>query len=68
MALYRRGGFALNAPRVITFAVSLILVAVAIASLYGHLPAGAAFVNQHRFWILALGYLVLALGCVLPGL
>lgn len=68
MALYRRGGFALNAPKVITFAVSLVLVLGAVASLYGHLPVGASFVTQHRFWIVVAGYALLAVGCVLPGL
>lgn len=68
MAFARRGGLALNAPRVITFAVSLLLVLVSLASLRVHLPYGAAFVASHRFWILLAGYVLLALGCVLRGL
>lgn len=68
MAFARRGGFAMNAPKVITFAVSLILVIVAVVSLHLRLPFGAAFVNAHRFWIVVAGYALLALGCVLRGL
>ena len=68
MAFARRAGFALNAPKVITFVISLILVVVAIASLHMRMPFGAAFVSAHRFWIVVAGYVLLALGCVLRGL
>ena len=68
MAFARRGGFAFNAPKVITFVISLILVIVALASMQMRLPFGAAFVSSHRFWIVVAAYALLALGCILPGL
>lgn len=64
---FRRGG-SLSAPKRITFALSLILIIVAVASLFAHLPFGAPFVNAHRFWIAVAGYLLLTLGVLLPGL
>ena len=68
MALMRRGGFALNAPKVVTFAISLVLIVLALLSMHTHLPVGAAFVTQHRFWIVVAAYALLAAGCLLPGL
>ncbi len=69
MAWGRRGaGLGLNAPKVVTFVVSLALVLVAVAAGYGHIPAIGPFVVQHRFWIVVAGYVVLALGVILPGL
>lgn len=68
MAFGRRGGFALNAPKVITFVISLVLVVVAVGSLYTRVPAVGAFVTTHRFWIAVAGYVLLALGVLLPGL
>ena len=65
---FRRGGFSLNAPKVITFLISLVLVGLAVASLYVHLPAGQGFVATHRFWFAVAGYGLLALGALLPGL
>ncbi len=65
---FRRGGFSLNAPKVITFGLSLILVVAAVASLRLHLPVGHGFVTTHRFWLVVAGYGLLALGVLLPGL
>ncbi|HEX4764735.1 MAG TPA: hypothetical protein VH414_00500 [Lichenihabitans sp.] len=65
---FRRGGFALNAPKVITFAISIVLVVVALVSTQMHLPVGASFVVQHRLGLVVAGYVLLALGCLLPGL
>ena len=67
MAFARRGG-RLNAPKVITFTVSLILVGLAVASQYAHLPAIGPFVAGHRFWMAVAGYILLALGVMLPGI
>ena len=64
----RRGGFSLNAPRRITFALSLVLVLVATLSFRLHLPVGQGFVASHRFWLAVAGYALLALGVLLPGL
>ena len=64
----RRRRFSLTPPRLVTFAVSLVLAVLAVASLRVHLPAGQGFVAQHRFWILVAAYGLLALGVALPGL
>ena len=64
----RRGGFALTAPRLLTFAASLALVLAAILSLRFHLPVGQGFVASHRFSLAAAGYGLLALGALLPML
>ncbi len=64
----RRGRFSLNAPRRLTFVVSLALILIAAVSLRVHLPVGQSFVAAHRFWIVVAGYALLALGVVLPGL
>ena len=63
-----RRGFGLNAPRRLTFAVSLLLVLAATLSLRFHLPVGQAFVAGHRLWLAVAGYALLALGVLLPGL
>ena len=64
----RRGGFALNAPRLLTFAASLALVGAAAVSLRVHLPVGHGFVAAHRFALAVAGYALLALGVLLPML
>ncbi len=65
---FRRGGFSLNAPKVITFGVSLLLVLAAVASLHFRLPVAQNFVTTHRFWLAVAGYVLLALGVLLSGL
>ncbi|WP_131113129.1 hypothetical protein [Lichenihabitans psoromatis] len=68
MAFARRGGGGgLSAPKIVTFVISLLLVLLAVVSLYTHLPASLGFVNQHRFWLVVAGYAVLTLGVLLPG-
>ncbi len=62
----RRGGFPLNAPRLLTFAASLLLVLAAGLSLRFHLPVGHGFVTAHRFWMAVAGYALLALGVLVP--
>lgn len=64
----QRRGFGLNAPRRVTFAISLALVLAAVLSLRFHLPVGQAFVAGHRFWLAVAGYGLLALGVLLPML
>jgi hypothetical protein len=66
--MFRRGGFGLTPPRMITFAVSAILVLGALASLYTRLPIVNAFVTTHRFGIVVVAYVILALGVLLRGL
>jgi predicted membrane channel-forming protein YqfA (hemolysin III family) len=68
MAFPRRsGGNFLSAPRLLTFVVSIVLAGLALVSLRLHLPSGLSFVNTHRFWMLAAGYVVLLIGVILPG-
>jgi predicted membrane channel-forming protein YqfA (hemolysin III family) len=64
----RRGRFSLNAPRHLTFLVSLVLVLLAVMSMHVHLPAIQGVVAAHRFWLVVAGYVVLTLGVLLPGL
>lgn len=64
----RRGGSALNAPRLVTFAASLAPVLAAGLSLRFHLPVGHGFVAAHRFALAVAAYAVLALGVLLPAL
>lgn len=52
----------LTPPRLVTFAISLLLVALAVASLYTRLPVVGPTVVLHRTWFLVGGYAVLALG------
>lgn len=53
----------LNAPARTTFLISLALVVIAILGTLVVIPA----VTPYAFWIAMLGYLVLALGCLLRG-
>ena len=62
----RRGGFPLNAPRLLTFAASLALVLAAGLSLRFHLPVVQGFVAAHRFPMALAGYALLALGVLVP--
>ncbi|GAC1332527.1 MAG: hypothetical protein NVSMB26_12320 [Beijerinckiaceae bacterium] len=66
--MFRRGGFALTPPRFVTFVVSLVLVVVALASLYTRLPGIGTFVNTHRFAIVVVGYAILMAGVLLRGI
>lgn len=68
MTYGRPSRWTLGAPRLVTFAISLLLVLAAVASLRVHLPVGASFVAAHRFWIVVAGYGILVLGVVLPSL
>lgn len=54
----------LTAPRLITFAVSLILVGLVVASFYLRIPSIGQFVSGHRLGFLIAAYAVLALGVV----
>lgn len=52
----------LTAPRLVTFVVSLVLIGLAIASLYLRIPTIGRFVATHRTEFLIGAYAVLALG------
>ena len=64
----RRGGFALNPPRLITFLLSMVPVLAAGLSLRFHLPVGQGFVAAHRLSLALAGYGLLAVGVLLPML
>jgi hypothetical protein len=58
----------LTPPRLITFAVSLILIGLAVASLYVRIPTIGRFVSGNRTWFFVAAYVVLALGVVTRSL
>jgi threonine/homoserine/homoserine lactone efflux protein len=54
----------LSAPKVITFLLSLICVALAIVSRYTPIPQ----VTPNAFWVAIIGYVLLLLGVTMKGL
>lgn len=54
----------LSAPRLLTFAVSFALAALAVASLYMRIPQIGHTIAAHRTWFLVGAYAVLAVGVV----
>jgi hypothetical protein len=54
----------LSAPKVVVFLISLVLVALAVVSLYTRIP----FVSLNAFWVAIAGYVLLALGVTMKGL
>ena len=52
----------LSSPRGITFLVSLVLIGLAIASLYMRIPTIGPTVVKFRTWFFVAAYVVLALG------
>lgn len=54
----------LSAPKQITFIIAVVLAVLGI--LAALVPLG--FLTGMALWIVALGFLVLALGCLLPDL
>lgn len=54
----------LTPPRLITFLVSFVLAAVAVASLYVRVPFAGHFVVGHRIWVVVAADVLLALGVV----
>lgn len=67
MAFPRGRGSALSAPRIATFALSLVLVLLPVGSLLTRYPHALAFVSAHRFALAVVAYAVLAIGVLLPG-
>lgn len=49
-----------NAPTQVFFFISAILAGLAVLSLYVAIPN----VTANAFWILLIGYIVLAIGCI----
>lgn len=58
----------LSAPKAVTFLISLLLVGLAVATLFVHVPVVGAEVAAHRFWVVVAGYALLAAGCLMRGL
>lgn len=54
----------LSPPRAITFLVSLVLIGLAVASLYLRIPTIGPTVVKFRMWFFVGAYVVLALGVV----
>lgn len=58
----------LSPPRAITFLVSLMLIGLAVASLYLRIPMIGATVVKFRMWFYIGAYVVFALGVVSKSL
>lgn len=52
----------LSPPRLLTFLVSLVLIGLAVASLYTRIPMVGRTVVAHRQWFFIGAYVLLALG------
>jgi hypothetical protein len=52
----------LTAPRLLTFLLSLVLIGLAVASLYARIPVIGGTVVANRQWFFIGAYVVLALG------
>ena len=52
----------LSAPRLLTFLVSLVVIALAVASLYMRIPYIGRTIAAYRTWFFIAAYVVLALG------
>jgi hypothetical protein len=63
---YRRSGFTLTPPRVVTFVISLALALLAILVHYGHISV--PIINSARvFDVLAIAYVILTAAVLLRG-
>jgi hypothetical protein len=60
--------FRLTPPGTLIFFISLILAAVAVATVYMHVPIVGHYVATHRFWVMTVAYSVLLAGVVFEGL
>ncbi len=54
-----RNNMPLHTPSAWTFWVSVVLVVLAIVSMFVDIP----FVSKYAFWVAVLGYVVLVIGC-----
>ena len=61
-------GSYVSTPRMLTVAVSAMLVGLALASMHMRLPAALGFVAPHRLWMIVAGYGVLLAGVLLRRL
>jgi hypothetical protein len=58
----------LTAPTFRVFILSLVLAALAVASLYTNIPVIGHYINSHRFWVMTAAFVVLTIGVVFDGL
>ncbi|CAO4136684.1 hypothetical protein [Methylorubrum extorquens] len=58
----------LSPPRALTFPVSLVLIGLAVASLYMRIPTVGPTVVKFSTWFIVAAYAVLALGVVTKSL
>jgi len=54
-----------NAPKVVTWAIATLL---GVLGIIGHLEPGMGFLSANHFYLLAGGFIILALASVLKGL
>ncbi|MEZ5773736.1 MAG: hypothetical protein R3D33_03195 [Hyphomicrobiaceae bacterium] len=57
----------LNPPTVFIFAISLLLIALAVISRMGFVPI-PEYMPHQEFWLAVFGYLILMLGNLVRGL
>lgn len=53
----------LNAPTQAVFWIAVILVVIAVIGSFVAIP----FISAYAFWIAVVGFIVLAVGCVMKG-
>lgn len=58
----------LTAPRIPTFLVSVVIAVLAIGDKYYPVPTIHGFLAAHRFTLVVVAYVILAIGVVLTGL
>jgi threonine/homoserine/homoserine lactone efflux protein len=63
-AVFMGASMNLSAPKVITFILSLLIVALAIVSRYTPIPQ----ITPNAFWVSIIGYVLLLLGVTMKGL
>ena len=57
----------MNAPKKITFLISLILVVLSVLVELGVLPK-IPVITEYHYWVGIAGYVLLFLGCIFKGL
>ena len=61
---FRRGGFTLTPPSVIVFVISLVLAVLALLIRYAHVSV-PIISSSHVFDVLAIAYIILAIGVLI---
>ena len=61
---FRRGGFTLTPPSVIVFVISLVLAVLAMLIRYAHVSV-PIISSSHVFDVLAIAYVILAIGVLI---